>query len=157
MDSTVYIIDGDPIAWARAAPSKYRKMWDTQKHIKFEYGISLRKQHKSDKLFEGPLLLDVTFYFKKPKSCVRKEGSYHIYKPDLSNLIKLIEDIGSGILYKDDAIIASITAHKKYDAQPRTEFRIIPLEKEEYNDNEEKESKDRRKGRKETTEEIRYL
>ncbi len=157
MESKIYIIDGDPIAWARAAPSKYSRMWDTQKQIKFEHGISLRKQHKGNGLFEGPILLDIIFYFKKPKSCVRKQGSFHIYKPDLSNLIKLIEDIGSGILYKDDAIIACIRAQKKYDAQPRTEFRIVSLEEEVCNENEEKKPKGRRKRREKTIEEIRCL
>jgi Holliday junction resolvase RusA-like endonuclease len=53
----------------------------------------------------------------------------HIARPDLSNLIKFIEDIAIGILYGDDSIIAEIYARKCYDATPRTEFELIQLER----------------------------
>lgn len=80
--------------------------------------------------FEGPLHLEVTFYFAIPKSRDKKliQGTYHYYRPDLSNLIKFLEDIATGILFDDDCIISSITSKKCYDDCPRTEFIITELE-----------------------------
>ena len=124
--SKVYIIDGNPVAWAR--PSPYRgRMWDTQKQLKFQYGVYLREQHAAEPLLVGPLHLEIKFYFHLAKSTKKSLGDFHMFKPDLSNLIKLIEDVGSGILYEDDALIASITASKIYDSSPRIEFSLHTL------------------------------
>jgi Holliday junction resolvase RusA-like endonuclease len=51
-----------------------------------------------------------------------KPQTHHATIPDLSNMIKWVEDICVGIVYKDDAIISSITSKKMYDENPRTEF-----------------------------------
>jgi Holliday junction resolvase RusA-like endonuclease len=102
-------------------------MWDTQKQVKFQYGIYLRKQHDNEPLLVGPLHLEIKFYFHIPRTTNHSPGDYHMFKPDLSNLIKLIEDVGSGILYEDDALIASIAASKHYDSSPRIEFSLHTL------------------------------
>lgn len=134
MEQKVYVLYGNPIAWARPAPSGNR-MWDTQKQLKFQYGALLRQQHDDEPLLEGPLHLEIKFYFHIPRTTHKKvrqmPGAYHIFKPDLSNLIKLIEDVGSGIIYKDDALIASMRAAKLYDDTPRIEFSLYTLGKDE--------------------------
>lgn len=119
-----YIIPYDPIAWARPVP-RHSRVWDAQKNLKFSWGIVIAKQHENLPLFKGPLHLDIHFYFKIPKK--KKDSKYYIAKPDLSNLIKLIEDICTGILYEDDRLIVYITSTKTYDAQPRTEFSIYEI------------------------------
>lgn len=133
--SKTYIIDGPPIAWARAVPGHYR-VWDIQKQLKVNYAILLEDQHGSLPFYSGPLHLEIYFFFKIPKTRSKHYHdlllSPHFYKPDLSNLIKLIEDVASGVLYRDDSLIASITAHKYYDATPRTEFTITELKKEKH-------------------------
>ena len=120
-----YIIIGDPIALARPR-FNVQKVYDGQKHKKLIYGINLKNQHEGKPFYEGNLHLDVKFYLKiankKKKSVL--EDTYHVYRPDLSNLIKFIEDIGTGIIYKDDSLICSVHAIKKYSATPRTEFEI---------------------------------
>lgn len=118
------------MAWARPAPSGGR-MWDTQKQIKFQYGMYLRQQHADEPFLVGPLHLDIKFYFHIPRTTKKQAGDLHMYKPDLSNLIKLIEDVGSGILYQDDALIASIVASKHYDLNPRIEFSLFTLNQKE--------------------------
>jgi Holliday junction resolvase RusA-like endonuclease len=126
----IYVLEGTPVAWARAAPGQY-KMWDTQKQIKFNYGMILEHQHGNLPFYSGPLHLDIIFYFKIPKTRMKHYNqlllSPQFYKPDLSNLIKLVEDVATGILYRDDSLIAHITAQKKYDARPRTEFSLKEL------------------------------
>lgn len=81
-------------------------------------------QHNNQPYLEGPIHLHVTFFMPIPKSKIKKmkPADAHYIVPDLSNLIKWIEDLCSGIIYKDDAIIAEISAEKMYDNNARTEF-----------------------------------
>lgn len=127
----MYIINGDPIPLARARFGKGRA-WDAQKQQKLVLGIALAKQHQNKLLLQGALHLDVVFYIAFAKSTSSKTrdkltGTYHIFKPDLSNLIKFIEDVAQGIIYHDDCIISSVCAKKIYDNNPRTEFSIKQL------------------------------
>jgi Holliday junction resolvase RusA-like endonuclease len=122
-----YIIEGDPIPLARARHGVGRT-WDPQKHQKYIIGLQLQSQHPLKRLFVGPIHLDICFFLPMAKRS-KKEiiNTFHFFKPDLSNLIKFIEDIGSGILYKDDCLIASMSATKKYSDNPRTKFTISEL------------------------------
>ena len=65
-----------------------------------------------------PLRLDVTFLFERPKRLLTKKAPKgrvaHVVKPDLSNLIKAVEDALNGLPYHDDAQIADIVARKRY-------------------------------------------
>ncbi len=48
-------------------------------------------------------------------------------KPDLDNLEKLYTDCGTGILWKDDAMITEWCSKKVYSENPRTEITIMAL------------------------------
>jgi Holliday junction resolvase RusA-like endonuclease len=134
-----YIITGDPTPLARprfAGPSRH--VYDSQKILKHSIIHQLINQHAGRKLFAGACRLDVIFYLRIPKTSITRmktlQGQYHVFKPDLSNLIKFVEDVASmrdmddnEILIKDDCIISSISAKKIYDLNPRTEFTITEL------------------------------
>jgi len=90
-------------------------------------GNLIKNQHKGDPLYKGPLHFHITFFMKIPKYLSKKDLSWHLKKPDLSNMIKFYEDICSGILYADDKQIVQISAEKKYDNNERTEFTIKEL------------------------------
>lgn len=128
----LYVIMGDPIALARPRFNK-RSVYDSQKNKKLVAGINLRNQHGNAPFLEGALHLDIYFYLKIPMQGKhgRLDNRYHIYKPDLSNLLKFIEDIGTGIIYHDDSIISSINATKRYSIEPRTEFKLTVLKRED--------------------------
>ena len=53
-----------------------------------------------------------------------------MFAPDLSNLIKLLEDaiVDTKVVLTDDRIISKIIAKKVYDDNPRTEFILRELE-----------------------------
>jgi Holliday junction resolvase RusA-like endonuclease len=128
-----YVIEGKPVPLQRVRFVS-NHCWDAQKALKRKVAINLERQHDSLPLLSGPLKLIITFYFESARSLsVTKRHALidksHIARPDLSNLIKFIEDIAIGILYDDDSIIAEIEARKCYDAIPRTEFELIPLER----------------------------
>lgn len=123
-----YIVNGDPIPLARArfgSSKGVKRVWDSQKQLKLVAQLSLKEQHGNEPLLKGPLLLDVTFVMEIPRSWSQKKkdeqvGKYHSFKPDASNLLKFIEDIATGIIYHDDALIAHVIAKKVYGDQPRT-------------------------------------
>ncbi len=128
--SQLYIIPGDPTPLARARFSRER-VFDPQKHAKYNWGINLRSQH-DETLFNGPLGLDVTFFMPIPSSASKKRHAqlldgFHFIKPDISNLLKFIEDSAQGILYRDDCIISKVMCQKIYSLEPRTEFKVFEL------------------------------
>lgn len=73
---------------------------------------------------ETPLLLDVSFYFERPASHFgtgRNAGKLKpsappepISRPDLSNLVKLVEDALNENAFKDDSRIVRTTAAKRF-------------------------------------------
>jgi Holliday junction resolvase RusA-like endonuclease len=124
----VYVVQGDPVPLARARSSGNR-MYDSQKNIKQFIRISLEGQH-NQQMYKGPVILDIRFYLELPKRKMHPHHTPlgpHFFKPDLSNLIKMYEDVCTGLLLQDDAQIATIIAHKYYDYVPRTEFSIIEI------------------------------
>ncbi len=123
-----YVIQGDPIALNRARVGRNTcKMFDPQKQIKLLIGIELQRQHGERPLYTGPLKFDITFFMRLSNQLKKKPPYYHIFKPDSSNMIKMYEDVCTGILYHDDCLIAAISAQKVYDLNPRVEFTITEL------------------------------
>ncbi len=128
-----YVIDGDPTPLARARVGKGR-VWDSQKQTKMFWRVNLERMHGERPLFTGPLHVEMNFYMPMPKAAHKRwdqmVNSYHLFRPDLSNLIKFIEDVATGVLYRDDCIISSIWSKKRYDKIPRTEFIITEMKNE---------------------------
>lgn len=133
----LFIIPGDPIPLARVRFNKQTNtIYDCQKSSKTRSMIYIQNQlDKKHEMHtnEKPLKLDITFFMPIPLSSTKKsrEGytnKYHRLRPDLSNMIKFIEDVCNDLIYKDDAMIAEINAVKLYSSNPRTEFTITILE-----------------------------
>lgn len=154
MERFVYMVPGDPIPLARARISQWnsnkgRRMWDSQKQAKLHFGIAVRSIHEGKKLYTGPVSLDVVFYMAMPKTMSKKKqqelsGKPHVYTPDLSNMLKFVEDAATGVLWDNDCIIAYVSAQKIYDVFPRTEFTVSSLVSscaKTLDDNEKKEQK----------------
>jgi Holliday junction resolvase RusA-like endonuclease len=127
-----FIIPGKPIAWSRPNPSyKDRLMFDGQKKLKRDWAIYLQSQFKDEPL-KTILSLDVVFFFEPAIRMAQKKraavsGRSHFSKPDLSNLVKFLEDACNGIVFQDDCQITQICAKKIYDLEPRTEFTIMEI------------------------------
>ena len=121
-----YVIPGAPVPLMRPRFTAGQRPWDAQKKIKASAAIVIASQHRGRAFFDGPVSLDITFYFSTSRGNL--VGKHHYYKPDLSNLIKFVEDVAEAILYGNDCIIASIIAKKLYDYEARTEFIITQLQ-----------------------------
>lgn len=129
-----YVILGDPTPLARPrfaqTPSGKPRIWDIQREIKVNTGITLKGQHEDRPFFKAPIALQLMFYFPIPinhRKGTIKEGDFYLHRPDLDNLEKFIIDIGTGILYEDDRYIVKIQSEKIYSLQPRTEISIRTL------------------------------
>jgi Holliday junction resolvase RusA-like endonuclease len=90
-------------------------------------------------LIDAPVEIEVDFYMPRPKSHFGSGKNAQLLKasapafpgtrPDLSHLIRAFEDGLSGVVIRDDSLVARVTASKKYAGKPRTEARIkvLPL------------------------------
>lgn len=76
------------------------------------------------KLLEGPLRIEVSFCFSRPKSHFhqRKSGQvlrgdaphFHSSKPDADKSLRAIGDALTGVVYRDDAQLADVRITKVY-------------------------------------------
>lgn len=75
----------------------------------------------------GPITISLTFYMKAPKKYAKKMGTPHVTRPDVDNLAKAILDGLEGILYKNDAQVTTLYAHKCYGDKPRVGVSVSEL------------------------------
>ena len=129
-----FIIEGKPKPLLRPYYSKI-SIFDRSKKDKYDFAIQCNF-YKPKELLKGPLSLELRFYMPRPKNHFRSgkfshllkdltlERLYHIKVPDLSNLIKFVEDALVGSFYEDDRQIIEIKAVKLYCNKkgPRTEI-----------------------------------
>lgn len=66
---------------------------------------------------QGPVRLDITFYIKRPASVSPGKRPLPDVKPDLSNLVKAVEDGLNGIWFEDDAQVVDLRARKRYTSR----------------------------------------
>lgn len=86
--------------------------------------------------YEGkPLTVDVWFFRPVQEKISKKEKARRIrgtvlpiVKPDCDNYIKSLLDGMNGVVWKDDALITDIFAHKRYSDKPRIEITIMETE-----------------------------
>lgn len=72
---------------------------------------------------EGPLAMHLEFYLPRGAS-LPKRVVHHITKPDVSNLVKAVEDALCGVIYQDDKQIVALTVEKRYSPAPGVLIRI---------------------------------
>lgn len=111
------VIDGTPTHKARPRfttrggyPHAYKIASEqcAEDGFKYEAKKQLQKQGLFEPVKKGESIrLSVLYTFGFPKSYSKKKrlellGDYHIFKPDLDNLLKFHKDGLNGILYTDD-------------------------------------------------------
>ena len=87
----------------------------------------------SRQLFEGPILVMLTFERVKPPSWPKRPTKANTWpswpwkKPDLSNFVKICEDALTGIVWVDDAQICQLIATKKWAETAQIDVRVETL------------------------------
>lgn len=85
-------------------------------------------------LLEGPLWLGVDLYFPRPKGHYGARGlkpsapPFPAVRPDVTKLLRAIEDALKGIVWRDDAQVVSQVAVKQYGEPARAEVHIRTLD-----------------------------
>lgn len=117
-----------PVALKRHRHGGHRT-WNPQRAQMDEFARQFKEQadFKDISIFEDcPLEIRCEFYIEMPKSWSEKkkksmERRPHTQTPDLSNLIKFVEDSLNGVAYSDDKQIVFITAFKQWAREPKIE------------------------------------
>ena len=132
-------ISGEPVAQGRPRFSRHgnfvkaydpKKSRDAKQSIRY-FATEAMKDEDMVPL-EGPLSMRVEFGIALPKSAYRKrtpkEKAWRTKKPDLDNLLKLVKDGCSGVVYLDDNTVVMVTARKIQCAQGEAPFSRISFE-----------------------------
>lgn len=72
-------------------------------------------------LLDGPLSLGIIVYLPKPKSVKREHPTV---RPDLTKLVRGIEDALTGIVWRDDAQVVEQFLAKRYGEPARVEIAV---------------------------------
>ena len=131
-------IPGSPIGQGRPKFSTingHAKAYDPEKSRNYKAYVRLlatqAMKASGFTMIEGPCSIEIFAFFEVPKSKSKKfrEAALNglerpTKKPDLSNIVKGIEDALNGLVYKDDSSIVSLKIQKYYSEFPRVEIEI---------------------------------
>lgn len=124
-------ISGEPVP--RAERISYRRLIDIRKKEKRRIALEIMEQYDGPVL-EGAVSVQYTFNLKIPKNlskrkraCMLSGKSFPTKRPDCSNLVKLIEDVMTGLIYRDDSLIVEGYFKKRWAEIPGTELLIVPI------------------------------
>jgi Holliday junction resolvase RusA-like endonuclease len=128
------MVPGTPIAKKRPRFFRRGNFVGTYNPQETEEGrfLLLVKEQFNRAPFDGPLRLSCGFYMPIPKSTSKKKRYAMLNeeirpdkKPDMSNLLKFVEDCLNEIAWKDDSQIVSYGHMEKfYSEEPRTYIQI---------------------------------
>jgi len=121
-----YVIPGDPIGHLRNREANTRVI-DGYHLQKTMYRNHLEQQHNEQPLFDGPLHLDIYFYFAYPRK--QLFSTWHTEQPLLSNLMIFIEKAAHEVLFGNVGKVCSATINKQYEDKARTEITISQIKK----------------------------
>lgn len=140
MSTYTAVILGEPVAQGRPRFSRqggFVKAYDPAKSRDYKsYVRMIAAQHAPVTPVEGAIEFSLRIYraipkgMPKYKSEAAKAGTLRpVTKPDVSNVLKGVEDALKGVWYKDDSQIVGFGALGKwYDERPRIEIMMRELE-----------------------------
>ena len=140
MSTYTAIVLGDPVAQGRPRFSRqggFVKAYDPAKSRDYKsYVRMIAAQHTPESPVEGAIEFSLRIYRAIPKGMPKykreaaKDGRLRpVIKPDVSNVLKGVEDALKGVWYKDDSqIVGYRVLGKWYDERPRIEIMMRELE-----------------------------
>lgn len=124
----IITIPGSPLSKARPRFSQNKgkvRVYASQRSEKEMIHWQIKSRIGSRKPLKGPIHLEMTCVFVKPRSWPKKKNpKHHTVKPDLDNLLKWIGDAGNNVLWYDDRQIVSITCKKIYGEESETQITV---------------------------------
>lgn len=111
--------------------AKGSRQWKT--HV-----AAIARQHMIGEPLAGPVELIVTFTFPRPARHFRTGRNagvmkpdapqHHLIRPDVTKLLRAVEDALTGIVWGDDAQVISQHALKLYGGTPGCTIEVLSLE-----------------------------
>jgi len=142
-NGVAFTIPGVAVAKGRARFSRqggFVRTHTPEKTVKYENLVKLMASEAMAgiDLFTRPLALSIDIYMPIPSSWSKKRQELAVCgligatkKPDVSNVLKAIEDGMNGVVYQDDKLIVSGKFSKQYGLIPRVEVRIQEFQDKE--------------------------
>ena len=142
MQKLKFEVPGSPIGQGRPKFSTingHAVAYDPEKSRNYKAYVKLlatqAMKEQGFTMIDGPCCLDILACFEVPKSKSKKfrEAALNglerpTKKPDLSNIVKGIEDALNGLAYKDDSSIVFLSVAKCYSEVPRVEVILREIE-----------------------------
>lgn len=142
MQELKFKIPGSPIGQGRPKFSTingHAVAYDPEKSRNYKAYVKLlatqAMKEQGFTMIDGPCCLDIMAFFEVPKSKSKKFKERALLglerptkKPDLSNIVKGIEDALNGLAYKDDSSIVFLSVAKCYSEVPRVEVILREIE-----------------------------
>jgi len=129
-----FTVPGEPVPWQRPDNRKGGGRMDTPRNKAVKQHIALeatKAMRGKNELLDGPLKLSVAFFYSWPKSYSHKRRMQPCAfakdtKPDLSNLVKLVEDALNGIVWIDDGQVCEygLVSKRFINGEPYTQVKI---------------------------------
>lgn len=130
--------DIEPVEQARPRATRFGKgirLYDPAKVKRYKQalGALAKERINDDPTFplEGPLRVELKFFRPVQQSLSQKERARRLsgahrptVKPDLSNLLKSLEDALNGIVWVDDSQIVEEELCKSYSENPHVEMGV---------------------------------
>lgn len=122
-----------------ARRGNFVKTYAPETTVNYENWVKLCYQAAEQSSISGEIHAEIKCYFEIPKSfskkkresCLNKETK-PTKKPDLSNIIKIVEDALNGLAYHDDSQIVELVATKDWSTNPRVEVTLREIKPTDY-------------------------
>lgn len=131
--SVTFVVPGDARGKGRPRATTiggHARMYTDAKTASYENLVKLaaREAMASRPPFSVPVMMSIVVSVAPPKSASKKLRANMLAgyvqpskKPDLSNILKAVEDGANAVVYADDALIVRLQAQKRYAEIPGVE------------------------------------
>lgn len=129
-----FTVHGIPVPKLRHRTTSRGHVYTPRKTVMYERAVAKAARLHGIKSVDGPVRLDIDAYFVPPKSwpAWKIEGALQGWvrpttRPDLTNVVKAVEDALNALAYGDDAQIVDTRCAKHYGPQPCLVVRVEAL------------------------------
>ena len=135
-ESVTIVLLGTPVPWARTAGGRTVGLFTPAKQRRNAQTLAVLAQQEmlGRAPFDGPIELNMLAAFPVPASWSGKKRAaalrqeiFPAKRPDLSNLLKQVEDSLNGVVFRDDALIVQAQIAKIYGEEPQIVVTISTL------------------------------
>lgn len=121
----IFFVAGKPVGQGALTTINRRTFHSNDKDlIPWRRLVAITARNAGIKPMDGPVGMRLRFTLPRPKSVKR---DYPTVAPDLDHYIRAIFDALSGVAYKDDSAVVSVSAHKVYGEPVGVEIRLRPV------------------------------